>query len=650
MPVPPGFAIILHVFLVHHTCIASIIVLQYPTKVDTFLKEVTSPSLTSHALAIMLSSLGAAAEEAHCQECPQNCRKQIDNQQLLSHFCVTFCPIAQSMTYIAGALTSSALISKPASAHSVHSENPSQSISPSMREDPILEEPVEDACPDSRSQTRSTASSDPKSQRSSRSNSCVKTKTAFRLAHPPPVIVHKHRFSIRPRVLLQLQQISTTSRPRPILEVLPSVIFAPRLARRFPRTFKGKAGLGADDLVVVSSENYDTNDPDARGSDDFFEDDRWDKREIVAAICQPSRDGIWAPGSAEICLNYGSSWIASPLANGIYEFISTDEFGHQLIARWVPKQPRGQWTSSARSSPTMSEEKKFTFSLLNSGSRRHAIISTLDARSIEVSDRYCNPPPSLDAQTSPTSTAPPAIAPSDFSTQSTEANIIAKQLTEVDESLRTLIIITGIWVAFREGFSPNFMYSDVTRRPPSTPRSSGQKQRNLSVDITNSRNTSPESPSFGSQHRPRARIQHTSSSSIVPSSTYSSSLLSTPPRRTMSTGAAFMQRVNTRNFARNSQQLSPIGDFDRGNSDKGAGKQGKGQSTQESEPAFSSNNSPSPRRSMSFRHGHGTSLSPVVTTGRVSPTDSATVSVETPKRSRTLKELFGFGRRAGAFS
>ena len=521
-----------------------------------------------------------AAETAHGQNL--TCRTHIDSQQLISQLYCAFCPVAHTMNYIASAFTS-----RPISAKSLKSGV----STPSVFEETALDEGRQDSSLET--QATSIADSDIASKRR-RASSRTRTKTAFRLCHPPPVRIHKQRLHIRPRVLLQLQKLSKASRPTPVFEVLPSVVFAPRLARRFPRTFKGKAGLGVDDLVIVSSENYEAQERHSHDVDDLF-DDKWDKREIIAAICQPSKDDYpYGQGETEICLNHGPSWTASQRKNGSYEFASTDDCGNQTLARWVPRQAKSDRTASISS---VSEEKKFNFSILNPKSRRHAVIATLDCHTIEVSDQYSHPSTSLSSQASSTPTTSSSSLSEEPQTPSIRSSLPARDPIEVDDALRTLITITGIWVALREGFSPNFKYGQTTQGLPISPNLAlGHKHRSLSLNanhFNSNQLATPKSPShsLSSVKGTRTGLQHTVSNSTVPLSSYPPF---TPPQRSVSAGTAFMQRLSTRKSSTPKIiQLSPVGDLEGSDTEKDARR---------------ANGSPLPRSSMSSREGRDVSL------------------------------------------
>ena len=525
----------------------------------------------------MLSDFGMVAEAAHRQDL--TCCKHLDNQYLLSHVCSAFCPLAHTMNYIASAFTS-----RP---------NSTKSLEYGVNTPSDLDEPsVAEGLQESHVETPATSIVDLHTTPKTRSvSSRTRTKTAFRLCHPPPVHIHKQRLHIRPKVLLQLQRVSKASRPTPIFEVLPSVVFAPRLARHFPRAVKGKAGLGVDDLVIVSSEDYEAQELQSHDVDDLFED-KWDKREIIAAICQLGKDEYpYGQGETEICLNQGPSWIASQRRNGTYEFASTNENGNRTVARWVPKQARSDRTGSISSN---SEEKKFNFSILNPNSRRHAVIATLDRQTIEVSDQYTHPSTSISSEASSTATTP---ASEEIKTPFPGSNLATRDPIEVDDALRTFITVTGIWVAFREGFSPNFRYGQPTQGLPTSPTSTfSHKHRSLSLNANqfngNQLTTAKTpSPGLGNAKRTIIGLQNTVPNSTVPLSSYPPF---TPPQRSVSTGSAFMQRLSGRKSSTPKViQLSPLGDFDDSDNEEGVSR---------------STGSPLPRSSMSSREKREASL------------------------------------------
>ncbi len=557
----------------------------------------------------MLSYLGNAAEVAYWQECKQ-----------IPHTCTIFCPIALSMNYIANALAS-----RPTSARSMLSFTSTQASS-------ILEESTPEELSDGEFPFINTRASSVTTavKKTSAPSDKSRPKTVFCLAHPPPVSIHKQHLHIRPRVLLQLQSITDTARPNPVLEVLPSFVFASRLARRFPRTFKGKAGLGADDLVIVSSENYKLDGAEAGQSDGIFEAEKWDERELVAAICQVAKDEVGSQGTTQICLNDGSLWTASRLASGAYEFVTVDAHGLRTVARWVPKQPRSlQRASNIRRERSTSEEKRFNFSLLNPSSRRHAIIASMDRHSIDISAQYTEPP------VCPRSPAPSTPTSSSFST-SEEFPLSVP--VEVSQSLRTLITVTGICVAFQEGFSVHFRHTD---NAPSSPNL-GTKQRHRSLTLGSNGNgaeqpLSPARSSFAHGQRARGNLQQTSSSSAVPLSPRSIQA-DTPLRRTMSTGGAFLQRIKRRNISgTHANQLSPVGDYEGSDAEKTPNRMDS-RSTSGVSSLYSS--------AASSTVEEGSPLSTVPSSGLDVAQETSALTLGVTKRPRRLSRLFGLPRKA----
>ena len=291
------------------------------------------------------------------------------------------------------------------------------------------------------------------------SPSPTKRKTAYQIAHPPPSLKQKQRLHIRPKLLLQLHETSLTRRPVPVLDVLPSTVFATRIARKFPKIFRGKNGLGADDLIIARSPEY----TDHHDGADISGGESLDSREVVAAICHPRKV---VPGHGEmdeIFFNDGSFWQALHMPSGIYQF-TLCQSNSNLVARWVPRHSvarRQSLRAQSRGAAALPDDERFTFSLLNPESRRHPVIASMTRRSIDVPSEYT-------VSSGKMSASPESIDnDSYFSETSSESPTRTLPMTE---GLRTLILVSGIWVAFREGFSPNFKYDSLTLSPPQTPK------------------------------------------------------------------------------------------------------------------------------------------------------------------------------------
>lgn len=282
----------------------------------------------------------------------------------------------------------------------------------------------------------------------------LRRKSSYQLAHPAGQVRPK-RLRLKPRLLLQVQQVSQTKRPIPIIDVLPSTGFLPRFARRFPAVFRGKKCIGPNDLIIVTSESYErplssSADPHSSAHHDAHDA----HREVIATICQlPQREDALraATGKAEICLNRGPVWEATPLPNGSYEFVAQTVAGGTRKLRWVQRTAR----PSRRSSGAAADEgKRFIFSVIDPSTRRHPVIASMTRNHLDIYDEYSMPTQLLPM--SPTSVISTASDSSENRFQSREpANLI-----ETDDALRALIMVTSIWVAFREGWLHSFSYDD----------------------------------------------------------------------------------------------------------------------------------------------------------------------------------------------
>lgn len=374
----------------------------------------------------------------------------------------------------------------------------------------------------------------------------TRTSTTFHLAHPAPTLTQKQRLlQIRPKLLLQLQQISTDARPKPALDVLPSTVVVPRLYKKFPRMFRGKGELGCNDVMVVKSEEYETGvESNVEGSDS--DEDGLANRDLVAVICLMPKDSGGSQGKAEMVLSDGSVWIASPLPNGLFEFVSTSEHGIQTTARWVRRSNRRQSVDMREA--IVNHDVKFTFSIIDPSTRRHPILATLNEANLDIPDAYTTISPS-------TARHHPSSPPNTFA-EETDQTADGKPRPErstvlVDQSLRTLIQVTGVWLALRQGWSPYFQYSDAMTVAKKQPGSGG-RVRSMSLTPESGRlSPTPTCASADSSHTLGAVLGGTIrrvSAIGCPSNGNSPQPEKGPttPKRSVSTGTAFMQRAAAR--------------------------------------------------------------------------------------------------------
>lgn len=275
-----------------------------------------------------------------------------------------------------------------------------------------------------------------------------KPKTSYSICHPPPASSARQKLHRRPRSLLQLHKVVANSRPLPAYEVIPSTNFSVRLRRATNRVFSAKHSLCPSDLVVLRAENYYAEEPD--------EDQ--ETRDVVALICKGRKEDGVASGKAKICMAGGEEWDAYQLPNGGYEFFSTDQHGLGLTVRWVPKK--------SKKDNAKSESRRFNFSTISANTRRHPIIANLSKTSLAILDTYKMPD---------LSTATPTATPKQHATiledgLDSDDNATSKQeVRTTDDKLRSIISMTSIYVAFKEGWSPYFKYED---QAPSSRRNS----------------------------------------------------------------------------------------------------------------------------------------------------------------------------------
>ncbi|CUS11850.1 unnamed protein product [Tuber aestivum] len=370
-----------------------------------------------------------------------------------------------------------------------------------------------------------------------------RTKTAYHLAQPPPSAHLLHRHSLKPsrNLVVQLQRLSNTTRPVPTLDVLPASIFASRLKATCGRFFKH--GVGSQDLVFLTSEEYGSGDDD---DDDVGEDEsnRLNARHVVATVSQNYRkvplaageDGKGGSGGMAkvpaIRLDSGPPWEVTQTASGGYEFSAYQEDGSVLTARW---NPRGAGTLAGRrrssqargsSSEDSTAERRFQFSLVNPGSRRHPIIATLAKQTIEINDHYPAASSSSPA-TTPTqsrSSSPVHGAPSSPSSEE-------RLYIRTSDYICTLILASGIWVALREGLaSSNSLHLDDAAPLSPTPNPPGH----LSPNPTTGASSSPAA------NRPRA-AGRSSSCPVGPEVTFDE----TPRSQLIRSGTVLGHQVTT---------------------------------------------------------------------------------------------------------
>lgn len=160
--------------------------------------------------------------------------------------------------------------------------------------------------------------------------------------------------------------------------------------------FRAKSELGQNDVLVVRSDDYGPHTPasslrpGSRNDADADAADRIEDRDVLAVINSLSSQG--GNGCAEIVLEDGSTWLASSMANGSFEFTHIDSRGCTKTARWARRRPAPWMTGTAPAgSPTPQPpppEPWWTFSVMDPESKRHPVMGSLTPDSVELYDTY----------------------------------------------------------------------------------------------------------------------------------------------------------------------------------------------------------------------------------------------------------------------
>jgi hypothetical protein len=406
-----------------------------------------------------------------------------------------------------------------------------------FKEPEALESPKSSMTEDEPSFYDSDASQTSSAARPRRRRTSPRKSSHYLLALPAPKRgSKKHLFNhIRPRLLFQLQELPTNQRrPRPVLDVYPSSLIAgplvtARYINRFPRMFGVKGELGPHDLILLKSEDYDTG-----LSDSEEEDEHAGARREPLAILSPVR----GQDCDEIVMEDGTVWRAMPGPKGSFNFVHTDAHGITQNFRWAKRNPNRNVSNPSvqnqknantlsASAATLANDAaepdyKYTFSFISPSSRRHPILASLTARSLEVFEDFTTVstsqgrfPPSRPMSCNFESAAAKSPPPSPLSVDELSTE---RRTQPVDEKTKQLIRVTGLWLAMRlGGAAPEC--TETSEANATLPR-----ERTISISSCTSQTL---------------KMPRRSTTSNISSTT--------PPvqsglRRAVSTGAAFMQR------------------------------------------------------------------------------------------------------------
>ncbi|KFY78786.1 hypothetical protein V499_02102 [Pseudogymnoascus sp. VKM F-103] len=341
--------------------------------------------------------------------------------------------------------------------------------------------------------------------------------TSYYLAHPAPTLTQKQRLlHIRPKLLLQLQQLSADARPRPMVDVISSSTFVPRLSKKFPNLYRGSGELKINDVMIVRSDDYDALDEDKEVESVVEESAR--DRDVLAVICQVPKGDL---GTVEICLEDGSRWTAGPSSKGVLELVKTDPLtGERTIGRWVPRgtSRRNSLQTPARGTTAAGgAEPRYQFSFIDPSTRRHPILATLTQGTLKISDTY-SPVASSEEEHPPVSSRTSLDGGEQGDSDSNVTVSVDRKVLTVYEEQRLLIEVSAVWVALKQGWCPSFKYGDCC-----SPTSSGKFATPPSSSTLSSKGERPRSfsltPSGAARHRRSRSNTVTSIPESVDSST-----------------------------------------------------------------------------------------------------------------------------------
>lgn len=340
----------------------------------------------------------------------------------------------------------------------------------------------------------------------------------YMLAVPPPRLGPKAVLfqQIRPKLLLQLQLLPAESRPRPVIDVYPSSMIGSTVvalfAKKFPRIVGKRGKLALDDIVLLKSEEYDLAADDA---DNDGDGQNLGRRALVAVLSPLKHQD-----RAEVVLDDGSILVATPLANGNFDFVHEDCHGNITTARWarrtvtrLPSSPAKEATNPMPPSPSASPlsvpEYRYTFSIINPLTRRHPVMASLTPpATLEIQDHYTTVsssygryPPSRDfsraVSTAPTPGSQTPVAPPTSPTSLPLRSALSddegdslvgvpspgpeRSTIPIDDALKNMISVTAIWVALRSGWSPHYKAPSLDAAMKPEPSANGSAYANSTL-------------------------------------------------------------------------------------------------------------------------------------------------------------------------
>ncbi|KAJ6168155.1 hypothetical protein N7497_000998 [Penicillium chrysogenum] len=160
----------------------------------------------------------------------------------------------------------------------------------------------------------------------------------------------------------------------------------PLLERGFAILFGRWKCLGPGDMIIVKSELSSVEAPDMHSERIASAEQGNAECDIVAKICHSSSRAASAPGRLKIYLSWGTLCETYTLPSGSYEILYYSRKGVQTM-RWALRHSKKR--KSSMSAHRDNASPLFTFSIIDPGTRRHAVIASMTKDHIELAQEYC---------------------------------------------------------------------------------------------------------------------------------------------------------------------------------------------------------------------------------------------------------------------
>ncbi|KGO71939.1 hypothetical protein PITC_026590 [Penicillium italicum] len=210
----------------------------------------------------------------------------------------------------------------------------------------------------------------------------TKIQAKFQIARPPPKSSQLLR--LKPKLLLQIQQLLPSHRPVPVLEIWQPPLYKSKLTRGFPQRPK----LGTRDIYATLNEPYITNkqpEKQAHTQEKDTQSHSVQERDIVAAMCGPS-SSIYFRNTK--CIWQASPSSVAPAKGTSYRFIlkkednTTDSEQSRMIMQWEKRA-----LSADGNTASGSDNEQFVLMAIDRKTRRKSRIATMTRAGFEVSVR-----------------------------------------------------------------------------------------------------------------------------------------------------------------------------------------------------------------------------------------------------------------------